>query len=298
MTEVPERYTGMIIRGIGGFYYVDTGGDVLECYGRGRLKKDGDILMVGDIVEVAREKDGCVVESVLPRTSVLRRPPIANADLLIVVAASKDPDPNTDIIDRFLVMAGHEGLESVLCLSKSDLTDEDFCSYMRRRYSDAVRFITVSALTGEGIGELKDILRGRRAAFAGPSGAGKSTLINILIPEADTETGRVSAKTGRGRHTTRRVEIFRLSSGGLIYDTPGFTSFDLTGVSPEELDSLFPDFRNYTGRCRFDDCRHISEPDCAVREAVKSGLINSERYDSYVKIYSELKREQDMRWRQ
>ncbi len=291
-----ERLKGRIIRGVGGFYYVDTPEGVLEAHGRGNLKRGG-LLMVGDLVEVTNAPAGCVIERILPRTSEFRRPPIANCDLLLVTSAVRNPAPNLDLLDRFLVMAQAAGVESLLCLTKVDLATEEECEALTDRFRGAAPTLLISAREGRGVDQLRALLTDRRAAFAGPSGVGKSTLTNLLVPGAAMETGGVSDKTRRGRHTTRHVEIFRIPGGGLLYDTPGFTSFDLTGLLPEELAQYLPDFQPCLGGCRFDDCRHLKEPGCAVRQAVEEGRIHPDRYASYVRMFEDLKKQQDMKWR-
>jgi len=280
---------GLIIKGIGGFYYVRTESGVIQTRGRGIFKKDGITLMVGDRVDIDILPDGDgVINRIEPRDNCFDRPPIANVDLLMVVFSGAKPRPNFDVIDKFLIMAEYHNVEAVLCMNKCDLVKESYISGIKKRYEGTYRFLSVSAEEMIGIQDIRDVLKGHTAAFAGPSGVGKSTILNILIPEAEMETGAVSDKTSRGRHTTRHVEIFDLDEESMIFDTPGFTSFNITGIQAEELASCYPEFNSYLGKCRFDDCVHMKEPECAVRKAAEDGEIPEERYESYKKNYYEL----------
>ncbi|MDD5922517.1 MAG: ribosome small subunit-dependent GTPase A [Eubacteriales bacterium] len=286
---------GRIIRGVGGFYDIESEDGIFRTRGRGKFRKDKITPLVGDLVRfrVLPDGDG-VIDRIYPRTSEFLRPPISNVNTLVIVFSPHNPDPNFYVIDRFLVMAEAKGVESVLCLNKCDLAEEGDISRIRSRFSAYSDFLTVSAARGEGIKQLKERLCGKNAALAGFSGVGKSTITNLLIPKAGMKTNSVSEKTARGRHTTRHVEIFHLPGGGLIYDTPGFMSLelDLSDVSPNDLRSFYPEFRPYLGSCRFSDCTHRKEPGCAVREAAESGDIISDRYNSYLKNYEELAEKQ------
>ena len=285
---------GLIIKGRGGFYYVMTQeGEVVEAKGRGIFKKDKITLLVGDEVEIQMtDRDGAkgVINSIFPRKNQFARPPISNVDMFIVVFAAKNPRPNYSVIDKFLINSQLNGIEPVICINKKDLVSERDIDEIRDIYGKIYRTVAVSARTGEGTDDLRAMIKGRRAALAGPSGAGKSSIINLLHPKADMETGEVSRKTMRGRHTTRHVEIFSLAGGGMLFDTPGFTSFDLPDIDEDQLKYYYPEFAEFNDLCRYDDCRHLKEPDCAVLAAVAGGRINNRRYEAYVSNYEELKR--------
>lgn len=285
---------GLIIKGIGGFYYVMTQeGEVVEAKGRGIFKKDKITLLVGDEVEIQmtdRDNAKGVINSIFPRKNQFARPPISNVDMFIVVFAAKNPRPNYSVIDKFLINSQLNGIEPVICINKKDLVSERDIDEIRDIYGKIYKTVAVSARTGEGTDDLRAMIKGRRAALAGPSGAGKSSIINLLHPKADMETGEVSRKTMRGRHTTRHVEIFSLAGGGMLFDTPGFTSFDLPDIDEDQLKYYYPEFAEFNDLCRYDDCRHLKEPDCAVLAAVAGGRINNRRYEAYVSNYEELKR--------
>lgn len=285
---------GLIIKGIGGFYYVMTQeGEIVEAKGRGIFKKDKITLLVGDEVEIQMtDRDGAkgVINSIFPRKNQFARPPISNVDMFIVVFAAKNPRPNYSVIDKFLINSQLNGIEPVICINKKDLVSERDIDDIIDIYGKIYKTVAVSARTGEGTDELCAMIKGRRAALAGPSGAGKSSIINLLHPKADMETGEVSRKTMRGRHTTRHVEIFSLAGGGMLFDTPGFTSFDLPDIEEDQLKYYYPEFAEFNDLCRYDDCRHLKEPDCAVLAALAGGRINGRRYEAYVSNYEELKR--------
>lgn len=282
--------TGLITKGIGGFYYVLTDEGIIEAKGRGIFKKDGITLAVGDVVELERTEDGKgVINSIHPRKNQFIRPPIVNVDTFLVVFAPARPKPNYMLIDKFLIMAEMNGIEPVLCLNKCDLVSSEEIAEIRQIYDGIYPFLTISCKTGEGLAELEQLVSGKKAALAGPSGVGKSTILNHLHPEANMETGAVSQKTSRGRHTTRHVEIFQLQNGGMIYDTPGFTSFEILEAEEDNLAGFYPEMEALRGRCRYDDCRHRSEPDCAVRRAAEAGKIHPKRYASYLANLDEIR---------
>ncbi len=284
---------GLIKKGIGGFYYVETEKGLIEAKGRGIFKKDGLTLMVGDNVELSiidEEKKQGVIEEIFPRKNQFIRPPIANVEVFAVVFAPQKPKPNFALIDKFLIMAEMNEAEAVICINKCDLASEEEIAAIKAIYEPVYRVLAVSAKTGMGLPELEKLLSGKRAALAGPSGVGKSTILNSIVPHANMETGAVSEKTKRGRHTTRHAEIFDAECGAKIFDTPGFTSFEILEAQEEDLWHYYPEFEPYAGDCRYDNCRHIKEPDCGVRKAVSAGKIHSKRYDSYVLNMEEIKK--------
>lgn len=245
--------------------------------------------MVGDEVLVQKNPmgDGTIYEF-LPRKNQLVRPPIANIDAVAVVISVADPDPNTLTIDRFLVMAEKNRVEIILCINKIDLNTKKQVENLENIYSPLYPLVEVCGLTGRGLPRLKEMLRGKKVAFAGPSGVGKSTLINRLNPMIMAEMGEVSVKTGRGKHTTRHVEIFKTDFDAMIYDTPGFTSFNVLEAEPDELQLLYPEMLPFRGLCKYDNCRHLTEPGCMVRDAVDQNIIHTSRYTSYVEQFKEV----------
>lgn len=283
---------GLIIRGVGGFYYVETESGLYQCRARGLFKKQGITPMVGDRVQIdlteEEEVEGYVTE-IHPRRNSFIRPPIANIDLLLVVAACRHPAPNIRLIDRFLVMAEMSDTPVILCFNKADIAGEKELESLKTIYQNSFDMLFLSAKTGDGIEALAARTAGLQVALAGPSGVGKSTILNHLCKSAAAVTGEVSRKTRRGRHTTRHAEIFPMDRGGKVFDTPGFTSFDILEASEEDLAGYYPEMRPFLGQCRFDNCRHIKEPDCKVREAVDRGLISEERYVSYVSQIEEIR---------
>lgn len=284
---------GLIVKGIGGFYYVHTDEGIIEAKGRGIFKKDGITLCVGDEVEISiidEANSKGIIEKILPRRNCFIRPPIANVDSFIVVFAAASPAPNFPVIDKFLVNAEKHGIEPIICINKKDLVSEDTLEKLCEIYKDAYQVIAVSTITGDGLTELKKLIKGKKAALAGPSGVGKSSILNQLHPDANMETGEVSKKTDRGKHTTRHVEIFQADHGGMIYDTPGFTSFEMPDdIELFDLKDYYPEFGRYNCECKFDNCNHIKEPECAVRKAVKNGEIHLIRYKAYLANFEEIK---------
>lgn len=277
---------GVIIKALSGFYYVKTESGTVECRARGRFRLDGSSPLVGDRVEISLDANGKGrVDKLLPRKNFFIRPAVANIDLLIAVASEVNPVTDPFLIDRVTAFAEHMGCEVLICINKSDAAR---VSRLRDIYATSgYRVIETSAVTGEGVEELRGCIAGKVCAFSGNSGVGKSSLLNALEPGLGLETGVVSEKLGRGRHTTRHVEIFP-AGGAFVADTPGFASFDMEQLPPipkEELQFCFPEFGPYIGKCRFDDCAHLKEPDCAVREAMDEGKINASRHLSYARLY-------------
>lgn len=278
---------GVIVKALSGFYYVQTDGGLIACRARGRLRADGTSPLVGDRVSVLEESNGKGrVESLDPRRNWFIRPAVANIDAIVFVAANTNPVTDPFLIDRVCVIAGAAGCELIVCVNKTDIDPAD---QLYRIYSEAgITVIKTSAETGEGIDLLRQALQGRVCAFTGNSGVGKSSIINRLLPEADIPTAEVSERLGRGKHTTRHVELYALDGESFVADTPGFASFDIEMMQPiekEELQNLFIEFEPYIGRCRFADCAHMKEPGCAVTEAVSEGKISESRYRSYERLY-------------
>lgn len=268
-----------------------SGSRIWQCKARGIFKKEGLTPAVGDLVEFelgkGQEDDGLITE-ILPRKNQFIRPPIANVDCFAVVMAAAHPKPNLAVADKFLVMAEKSGTDVIFCINKADLAKPETIERLTAIYAPVYPVVCLNGALGDGIDELKQLMKGKRTALAGPSGVGKSTLLNCLIPGASAETGDVSHKTKRGRHTTRHSELFDLGDGTMIFDTPGFTSFDILEADEEELQHLYPEFVPYLGECRYDDCRHIKEPGCAVRRAVEEGRICRQRYESYAAQLAEI----------
>lgn len=282
--------TGVIIKGIGGFYYVKTADGVFQAKGRGKFKKDRVILAVGDRVDLQVRKDGdSVIESVYPRKNSFIRPPVANVDRFIITVTASKPAPDFGIIDRFLVTAEKAGAEAVICINKIDRADGEILAGLKEVYEPLYPVIAVSGRTGQGLDIFREYIEGCSVAFAGPSGVGKSTIINRLIPGAAMETGRISRKTDRGRHTTRHVELFE-AFGGMVFDTPGFTSFDIPDMDERELSEYYPEIFKASEGCRFDDCMHLGEPGCRVKAEVEEGIISPSRYRSYKAGIEELRK--------
>ena len=278
---------GVIIKALSGFYYVKTEDSLLECKARGRFRLDGTSPLVGDRVHCSLDAQGRGrIDRVEERKNWFVRPPVANIDALVFVAANSNPVTDPFLIDRVSVIAEDAGCELIICLNKTDLNEgEELC----RIFSGAgFPVIRTSAETGEGIEELRAALHGKISAFTGNSGVGKSSLLNRLLPGLNIPTGEVSEKLGRGRHTTRHTELFQLEEGSYVADTPGFASFEIEmmrRIPKEELALRFRDFAPYIGTCRFQDCTHRQEPGCAVREAVGAGAVSRSRYASYLRLY-------------
>lgn len=286
---------GQIVKATSGFYYVrTTDQEIIQCRARGKFKfqKKKKTPLVGDLVQF--DKTGLgegVITFIQPRSTELKRPPIANVDQAVVVCSLKEPDFQQMPLDRFLVHAEHEQLDIVICLTKKDLTDGDQkIKHICRMYQHAgYPVVVTSILTEEGLHELKEILIGKVSVFAGQSGVGKSSLLNCLLPEQNLQTGKVSRKIGRGRHTTRQVELLSLPEGGQVADTPGFSQLSFQGMEIEQLKYLFPEFADRNAGCRYRGCLHEKEPDCLVREGVDQGQIARSRYQHYLHFLKEIK---------
>lgn len=280
---------GVIVKGIGGFYYVLSGEKVYECKARGIFRKNHIKPMVGDHVEIDVTPDGqATIDSIFPRINEFERPPVANVETMVLVVAAKDPEPNMFLVDRFTVAARATGADVILCMNKVDLCPSSILEEFSEIYSSVYPLFFVSGQTGEGLSELKSALQGTQSALAGPSGVGKSTLLNRLLGSERNITGTLSEKTSRGKHTTRHTELFA-GEGMKIFDTPGFTSFELTDIKEVELQTCFPEMAPFLGNCKFDDCMHHFEPGCAVIDAVSRGQIHKSRYKSYIEMLKAIK---------
>ena len=282
-----NNMNGKIIKGIGGFYYVKTAENTIyECRARGVFRKDNIKPYIGDDVEIETVNGKGNVVKIFPRRSMLIRPPVANIDILAVVAAAASPKPNPFLIDKLLVNAEINGIEPIICINKTDLAS---AAELEEIYSKTgYKIITMSAGQESGMSELTDYIKGKTTAFAGLSGVGKSTILNLLT-DTEQKTGSVSEKIQRGRHTTRHVELLELPYGGYVLDTPGFSSFEVNGIKASELENHFPEIRGSGLDCRFKGCSHINEPDCEVKKRLECGKISQIRYESYVEMYNKLK---------
>ena len=285
---------GKIMKGIAGFYYVGVvESGVYECKAKGIFRKDKIKPLVGDDVEIEvlneEEKLGNIVK-ILPRRSELIRPAVANIDQALVIFAAREPKPNLSLLDRFLVIMEKQDVPVIICFNKQDLCDEEEVGRLKEIYEACgYPVVLASAKQGEGIEEIKSLLRGKTTTVAGPSGVGKSSLTNLLQNEVQMETGEISKKLGRGRHTTRHSQIIQIEKDTWLYDTPGFTSFYVEEIEKEELRFYFREFSKYEGTCRFQGCTHTHEPGCMVKNALEEEKISKERYENYLELYGELK---------
>lgn len=276
---------GTIIKAIAGFFYVDNGENIIECRARGIFKKRKITPLVGDRVVISLDADPTKgrIDEIEERVSELRRPPVANVTQAIVVFAVKQPDPNINLLDKLIAICEHRGLHVILCFNKVDLESETFVKSLEDIYKTAgYTVIPTSAKKHVEIQGLKDVLKGEISVFAGPSGVGKSSLLNEIQEGIKLQVGDLSKKIARGKHTTRHSELIRLDSGGMVVDTPGFTSMDITDIEIEELSDCFIEFAPYNEKCKFNNCKHLNEPNCAVKKAVDAGEISQSRYESYV----------------
>ncbi len=282
---------GIILKALSGFYYVDDGTTITTCRGRGKFRHAKITPLVGDRVVFTKQGDGTgSVDEILPRKNEFWRPAVSNIDLLVMIVSGAIPITDPFLIDRVTSIAEGKGCESIICINKCDLDEGDDLFQI---YSQAgFRTLRVSAETGEGIDQLREIIADKVVAFTGNSGVGKSSILNALDPQMTIQTGEVSEKLGRGRHTTRHVELFRISCGAVVADTPGFSSFDTDKVSirrKEELADTFREFRPYLDDCQYVGCAHVKERGCAVLAALEDGKIPQTRHDSYVRLYEQAK---------
>lgn len=285
---------GKIVKGIAGFYYVHVENKgIYECKAKGIFRKDKQKPLVGDDVEIEilddAEKTGNIT-ALLPRRNALQRPAVANVDQALVIFAITKPAPSLNLLDRFLIMMHQHNLPCIICFNKQDIADEKEQRLLAETYENCgCRVLFLSALKEEGVEELKTLLKHRTTTVAGPSGVGKSSLVNRLQSNTVMETGDISRKVERGRHTTRHSELLAIGDGTYIMDTPGFSSLGIFELEKEELADFYPEFQPFEPNCRFKGCSHVSEPDCGVKAALREGLISKTRYGNYTLLYEELK---------
>lgn len=281
-----KEQTGRILRSLSGFYEVQTPEGLVTCRGRGSLRKASQVPLTGDIVQITIEQGKGMIEKILPRKNSFVRPAVANIDALVIFAANTNPVTEPFLIDRVAAIAGDRNVKVHICINKCDI---DPATDLLRIYQNAgFSVIRASAETGEGVEQLRALIQGKLTAFTGNTGVGKSSMLNRLCPQLSLATGEVSEKLGRGRHTTRHVELYQLDKDTFVADTPGFSSFDTDQMElllKENLQYAFSDFGKYLGACQFHDCSHRAEPGCAIRAAAESGAIEKTRYESYLRMY-------------
>lgn len=287
--------TGQIIKSLSGFFYIRCGDRLITCRARGKIKAGGFTPLVGDQVSFSLlDEDSGVLEEILPRRNSFIRPAVANIDSFVFIASDSLPVTDPFLIDRVSVIAEKNQCEFILCINKCDLPHRESLYPLYRNVG--FRVLQTSAVTGDGIDELKNSISGKIVVFTGNSGIGKSSILNCLFPEAAAETAEISQKLNRGRHTTRSVQSYCIGNDTVVIDTPGFSSFDIAMIQmidPEELDGLFVDFTPFVGNCRFQDCRHLNEPGCAVLKAVQESDIRESRHASYSRLYEMLLKSRD-----
>ena len=306
-TTCAGHLNGTIVKGIAGFYYVKSGVAVYRCKARGIFKQRDIKPAVGDevTIEVIPDNDDSVITDIKERKNSFIRPFVANVDCFAVVTAALKPAPVLPVIDRFLVMAEKAETDLVICINKCDLAENaddrknksgrkaaENIEILKETYGPLYPVVCIDSMNETGFDELRRVIKGKKTALAGPSGVGKSTILNRLIPHAEAETGKISEKSQRGKHTTRHSELFTIDEedGTMIFDTPGFTSFDVLEADEDELQHFFPETAARLGTCRYSDCRHMAEPGCSVRAALENNEISRSRYDSYISMMDEIKR--------
>lgn len=285
---------GKIIKGIGGFYYVDVPGHGLyECKAKGSFRNQRVKPLPGDdaaIDVLDEEKKLGNITELSERLNELVRPAVANVDQALVEFAAAQPNPNLNLLDRFLLLMNRQQVNTVICFNKIDIAEPPMLERLKHTYEKSgIPVVFVSTYTGEGMEEVRRLLEGKTTVFAGPSGVGKSSLLNQLLPEANAKTGEISGKIKRGKHTTRHSELMKTGEGTYLIDTPGFSTLYLNPFEKDELKLYFAEFQPYEGQCRFLGCSHTHEPDCSVKQAVEAGEISSIRYKNYVEFYEEIK---------
>jgi ribosome biogenesis GTPase len=292
--------SGIILKGVGGFYYVSAVDQVYACKARGIFRKMGITPLPGDRVDFSithiDKKEG-FLEKIHERRTCLERPAVSNVSMLLAVVSVKDPEPDLELLDKLLVTAEKEGVSAIICVNKVDLDDDKLFKRIKGEYNLAkYTVIATSGLDGTGIGDLKQALSNNISVLAGQSGVGKSTLINAIVGSAVMDTGEVSRKAGRGKHTTRHAQLLEVKKGCYVVDTPGFSSFDLNDYDISTLQCYYPEFESLTLKCRFRGCIHICEPDCAVWDAAAKGLISPGRYKRYVELCRKLESDRRRRY--
>ncbi len=291
-----KRYENCLLtKSIGGLYFVETPDGVFECKARGSFRNKEISPCCGDRVTIEVEKDSnCVITAINNRNNEIIRPPLANLDMLVFVIATCEPRPNLQLLDKFIAIAEYKNIQPLVVFTKTDKADS---AQFEEMYNNAgITALSVNNVTGDGCDKVSELLRGKLVAFTGNTGVGKSSLINNIFGNLDLKTNEISKKLGRGRHTTRQVELFSLEGGGYVADTPGFSTFDTNRydiIKCDELSSCFIEFENYSDKCRFKDCAHIGEKGCAVKDAVEKGDISETRYQSYVSMYNNAKQIKD-----
>lgn len=285
--------SGIIIKGIGGFYYVKVQDSIYECKAKGIFRKDAVSPLPGDNVSISvidEEKKKGNIDKIQPRVSQLVRPAVANVNQVAVVLAAKSPQPDFMLADKLLITARRSGIDAFICINKIDLDEIKNFRKTAEAYAKAnYRCVLLSSKLDIGFEDLKDMLKGRITVFAGQSGVGKSTILNRIMNTWVMHTGEISEKIERGKHTTRHAELVELDTGGYVVDTPGFSSLELGDLQYDELESCYPEFDFHKGKCRFTRCSHISEPDCSVKEALSQGAVDAGRYERYIELYTGLK---------
>jgi ribosome biogenesis GTPase len=285
---------GIIIRGVGGNYYVDTGDNLVECRARGLFRLKNIKPLVGDRVLIrltVEDEHAGYIEEIMERTNEMSRPPVANAQQLLIFFAVTNPEPSFLLLDKLLIAAETNSLKPVICFNKCDLADDK----LKKEYENifvntGYRVVFTSKYDENSLIELKSILKDKLSVFSGPSGVGKSSVMNAVQPDFQLKTGEISDKLKRGRHTTRHAEIYKLSFGGYVVDTPGFSSFELEGIGEFDLKEYYPEIKKFDDGCRFADCLHFKEPNCVIKDAVNEGLISQTRYSNYVRLLEDIRK--------